>query len=39
MVIQDPRYALEIVGDVNTNGYAFNAWLLSNEDIDLNRYI
>lgn len=33
------RYALEIVGDVNTNGYAFNAWLLSNEDINLNRYI
>ena len=33
------KYALEIVGNVNTNGYAFNAWLLSNEDIDLNSYI
>lgn len=33
------KYALEIVGNVNTNGYAFNAWLLSKEDVDLNGYI
>lgn len=33
------RYALNIVGDINTNGYAFNVWLLSNEDIDLNKYV
>lgn len=33
------KYALDIIGDVNTNDYAFNAWLLSNEDIDLNGYI
>ena len=33
------KYALEIVGDVNTNDYAFNTWLLSKEDIDLNGYI
>lgn len=33
------KYALEIVENVDTNGYAFNAWLLSNEDIDLNSYI
>lgn len=33
------KYALDIIEDVNTNDYAFNAWLLSNEEIDLNKYI
>ena len=33
------KYALDIIGDVNYTNYAFNAWLLSNENIDLNKYI
>lgn len=32
-------YALDIVGDVSKEGYAFNAWLMSNEDIDLTEYV
>ena len=33
------KYALEIIGNVHKNGYAFNAWLSSHEDIDLTEYI
>lgn len=33
------RYALEIVGDVTKDGYAFDAWLMSNEAMDLRKYI
>jgi len=33
------KYALEIVGNVDRNGYAFDAWLSSHEDIDLTEYI
>ena len=33
------KYALNIVERVDANGYAFNAWLSSHEDIDLTDYI
>ena len=33
------KYALEIIGDVSNNGYAFDAWLSFHEDIDLTEYI
>lgn len=33
------KYALEIIGDISKEGYAFDAWLLSNENIDFNEYI
>jgi len=32
-------YALEIIGDVSKEGYAFDAWAMGNEDIDLREYI
>lgn len=33
------KYALDIIGNVDREGYAFDAWLMSNEDIDLVEYI
>lgn len=33
------RYALEIIGDVDKNGYAFDTWLSSHEDMNLMEYV
>lgn len=33
------KYALSIIGKMETSGYAFNLWASENWDIDLNKYI
>ena len=33
------RKALDIVGDVKANGYAFETWIASGGDIDLRNYL
>lgn len=33
------RYALDIVGNYNTNGFAFNLFSLMNSSIDLKEYV